>query len=90
MIVCTSRRILKKNVIDVKQSLIEHLMWNASWNQYENIVNRIKSEIIYRTSSFDRIIDVKRIWSSILMKTSQNMHDRIKQTKWSIEHRAQF
>ena len=39
----------KKNVVDARQILIEHLMWNASWNQYENIVNRIKREMIHRT-----------------------------------------
>ena len=44
----------RKNVAHAGQSLTEHLMWNASWSQYESIV------------------------------------DRIKQTKWSIGHRARF
>ena len=44
----------KRNVAHARQFLIEHLMWNAFWNQYENIVNRIK------------------------------------QTRWFIEHRTRF
>ena len=40
-VACTFRRVLEKTFVQ-NNSLIEHLMWKASWNQYKNIVNRIK------------------------------------------------
>ena len=59
----------------------KHSLYKSNRNYRENVVMQTTS---------DRIFDVKRIWSSILMRTSQNICDRIKQTKWFTEHRAQF
>ena len=67
-----SSNLIEKSSFVQNNFLIEHLMWNASWNQYENIVNRIKTKKKKRRSC------ETNFWSNTLIKASQNICDQIK------------